>query len=132
MFVTKYLQLSFWVVIPNLFLRQADIEAFEDNPEEYIRQDMERSDADTRRRAASDLVQALSAQFEPQVVAIFSAYVSALLQEAATEPRKNWRQKDVALFLVTTLASKGNLQFSPAQITHKRANINACINQRNS
>ena len=37
-------------------------------------------DVDTRRRAASDLVQAMSTQFEKQVVAIFSSYVSALLQ----------------------------------------------------
>ena len=57
-----------------------DIEIFEDNPEEYIRKDIERSDVDTRRRAASDLVQALSSQFEKQVVAIFSSYVNALLQ----------------------------------------------------
>jgi len=95
------------IVIPNLFLREVDIEIFEDNPEEYIRKDIERSDVDTRRRAASDLVQALSTQFEKQVVAIFSAYVSTLLQESATDVKKNWRQKDVALFLVTTLASKG-------------------------
>lgn len=94
------------IVIPNLFLRDVDIEIFEDNPEEYIRKDIERSDVDTRRRAASDLVQALSTQFEKQVVAIFSSYVTALLQESATDPKKNWRQKDVALFLVTTLASR--------------------------
>lgn len=68
------------IIIPNLFLRDVDIEIFEDNPEEYIRKDIERSDVDTRRRAASDLVQALSTQFEKQVVAIFSSYVSALLQ----------------------------------------------------
>jgi exportin-2 (importin alpha re-exporter) len=37
-------------------------------------------DTDTRRRAASDLVQGLCSQFEKQVVAIFSSYVSALLQ----------------------------------------------------
>jgi len=94
------------IVIPNLFLRDVDIEIFEDNPEEYIRKDIERSDIDTRRRAASDLVQALSTQFEKQVVAIFSSYVTELLQVSATDPKKNWRQQDVALFLVTTLASK--------------------------
>jgi len=94
------------IVIPNLFLRDVDIETFEDNPEEYIRKDIERSDVDTRRRAASDLVQALSTQFEKQVVAIFSSYVSALLQEYSANPQKNWRQKDVVLFLVTTLASR--------------------------
>lgn len=94
------------IVIPNLFLRDSDIEIFEDNPEEYIRKDIERSDVDTRRRAASDLVQALSSQFEKQIVAIFSQYVSALLQEFSANPRKNWRQKDVVLYLVTTLASR--------------------------
>jgi exportin-2 (importin alpha re-exporter) len=94
------------IIIPNLFLRDIDIETFEDNPEEYIRKDIERSDVDTRRRAASDLVQALSQEFEKEVVAIFSTYVSALLQEYTTNPQKNWRQKDVALFLVTTLASR--------------------------
>ena len=94
------------IVIPNLFLRDVDIETFEDNPEEYIRKDIERSDTETRRRAASDLIQALCSQFEKQVVAIFSAYVSALLQEYGANPAKNWRQKDVVLFLVTTLASR--------------------------
>ena len=94
------------IIIPNLFLRDVDIETFEDNPEEYIRKDIERSDVDTRRRAASDLVQALSSQFEKEIVAIFSTYVSALLQEHSVNPAKNWRQKDVALFLVTTLASR--------------------------
>lgn len=95
------------IIIPNLFLRDVDIETFEDNPEEYIRKDIERSDVDTRRRAASDLVQALCSQFEKQVVAIFSSYVNALLQEYSENPQKNWRQKDVVLFLVTTLASRG-------------------------
>ena len=95
------------IVIPNLFLRDIDMEMFEDNPEEYIRKDIERADTDTRRRAASDLVQALTSQFEKEVVAIFSTYVTALLQEYSTNPKKNWRQKDVVLYLVTTLASKG-------------------------
>ena len=39
--------------------RPSDEELFEDNPEEYIRRDIEGSDVDTRRRAACDLVKAL-------------------------------------------------------------------------
>lgn len=65
------------------------------------------ADIDTRRRAASDLVQSLCCQFEKQVVAIFSSYVTVLLEQHAANPAKNWRQKDVSLFLVTTLASRG-------------------------
>ena len=34
-------------------MRECDVELFEDNPEEFIRRDLEGSDVDTRRRAAS-------------------------------------------------------------------------------
>lgn len=111
------------IIIPNLYLRDVDIETFEDNPEEYIRKDIERSDTDTRRRAASDLVQSLSSQFEQQIVAIFGAYVNALLQEYSVNPNKNWRQKDVALFLVTTLASRGQTKKHGATKTSELINI---------
>ena len=33
-------------------MRECDVELFEDNPEEFIRRDLEGSDVDTRRRAA--------------------------------------------------------------------------------
>ena len=47
------------VILPNMDFRPSDEELFEDNPEEYIRRDIEGSDVDTRRRAACDLVKAL-------------------------------------------------------------------------
>ena len=58
---------------------EADEESFEDNPEEYIRRDMEGSDVDTRRRAACDLVRALSKSFEGPVITNFSQYVDTML-----------------------------------------------------
>jgi hypothetical protein len=54
---------------------ECDEELFEDNPEEYIRRDIEGSDVDTRRRAACDLVRSLSKAFESQMTAIFAQYV---------------------------------------------------------
>lgn len=48
---------------------------FEDNPEEYIRRDIEGSDVDTRRRAACDLVKALSKEFEQITMTSFGLYV---------------------------------------------------------
>ena len=44
------------VVVPNIMFREHDEEMLEDNPLEYIRLDIEGSDASTRRRAACDLV----------------------------------------------------------------------------
>ena len=48
------------IIVPNIEMREVDAEQFEDNPEEYIRRDLEGSDVDTRRRAACDLVKGLS------------------------------------------------------------------------
>jgi len=59
------------------------------------------NDVDTRRRAAADFTRALCKQFEQQVVAIFRQYIAALLQAS------DWRQKEVSIYLVTALATKG-------------------------
>uniref|UniRef100_A0A8C5MWL8 Exportin-2 n=1 Tax=Leptobrachium leishanense TaxID=445787 RepID=A0A8C5MWL8_9ANUR len=98
------------VIIPNMEFRAADEEAFEDNSEEYIRRDLEGSDIDTRRRAACDLVRGLCKFFEVHVTNIFSGYVSSMLQEFAKNPTVNWKHKDAAIFLVTSLASKAQTQ----------------------
>jgi hypothetical protein len=52
------------VVVPNVLLRESDQELFEDNPEEYVRRDIEGSDHETRRRGATDLVNGLCRFFE--------------------------------------------------------------------
>ncbi|OWR48141.1 putative Exportin-2 [Danaus plexippus plexippus] len=54
---------------------ESDIELFEDNPEEYVRRDIEGSDVETRRRAACDLVRALATHYEDKMMAIFGQYV---------------------------------------------------------
>jgi exportin-2 (importin alpha re-exporter) len=116
------------VVIPNLKVREEDEELFESNPVEFIRRDAEGSDSDTRRRAAADLVRALTGRFESQVTELCAGYVNALLAEyaAATagggaagatssngnghgpssssaDPDGAWRAKDCALALVMAL-----------------------------
>lgn len=68
------------------------------------------SDIDTRRRAACDLVRGLCKFFEGPVTAIFSGYVNSMLAEYAKNPGQNWKHKDAAIYLVTSLASKGQTQ----------------------
>lgn len=55
------------IVIPNLRLTDDMEEMFEMNYVEYVRRDTEGSDYDTRRRAATELVKALTSQFEAEV-----------------------------------------------------------------
>eukprot|EP01113_Clastostelium_recurvatum_P047361 TRINITY_DN8430_c0_g1_i3.p1 TRINITY_DN8430_c0_g1~~TRINITY_DN8430_c0_g1_i3.p1 ORF type:complete len:991 (+),score=218.41 TRINITY_DN8430_c0_g1_i3:45-2975(+) len=92
------------IVIPCMKLRQDDLEIFEDNPQEYIRRDMEGSDGDTRRRSALELVKGLRKHFEAQVTQIFSADIGVLLQQYASNPKDNWWAKSTAIYLVTSLA----------------------------
>jgi len=94
------------VIVPNMMFRDADEELFEDNAEEYIRKDIEGSDNDTRRRAACDLVRGLCKYFEKIVTDIFSEYVNSMLQQYASNPAENWKSKDAAIYIVTSLASK--------------------------
>ncbi|XP_033645162.1 exportin-2-like isoform X2 [Asterias rubens] len=98
------------VIVPNMEFRASDEELFEFNPEEYIRRDIEGSDIDTRRRAACDLVRSLCKFFEAPVTQIFSNYVTAMLQLYASNPVNNWKSKDAAIYLVTSLASKSKTQ----------------------
>lgn len=89
------------IVIPNIELREEDFEVFEDNPVEYVRKDMEGSDADTRRRGAVELVKGLCSHYEKPVTEIFSSFVQEMLQ-----PQADWRKRDTALYVVTALSWK--------------------------
>uniref|UniRef100_A0A8C4HZ24 Exportin-2 n=1 Tax=Dicentrarchus labrax TaxID=13489 RepID=A0A8C4HZ24_DICLA len=112
------------VIVPNMEFRSADEEAFEDNSEEYIRRDLEGSDIDTRRRAACDLVRGLCKFFEGPVTAIFSGYVNSMLSEYAKNPGENWKHKDAAIYLVTSLASKAQTQKHGITQANELVNLN--------
>ncbi|KYQ88883.1 hypothetical protein DLAC_10692 [Tieghemostelium lacteum] len=94
------------IIIPNIKLRESDIELFEDEKVEYMRRDIEGSDSDTRRRASIELVKGLRKFFEEQTTQILSGDIEKLLLEYQKNPSENWLSKDSAIFLVTALAIK--------------------------
>jgi len=55
------------VVIPQIKLRESDVELFNINGLEYVRMDMEGSNAETRRKTAADFIRGLMVHFEGQV-----------------------------------------------------------------
>ena len=111
------------IVIPNLRLRDEDIELFEMNWVEWVRRDTEGGDSDTRRRAASELVRALVDKFPSQTTELFSGYVAALLGEAAAAPDAAWRAKDAAIYLVSALAVRGRTAAAGATSTNELVNL---------
>lgn len=100
------------VIIPNLTLRDSDIELFEDEPIEFIRRDLEGSDNDTRRRAATDFLRELLLRFEKLVAKVVFRFIDHYLSDYSQDPKKNWKSKDIALYLYSSIAAKGAITAS--------------------
>lgn len=100
------------VILPNVSLRTSDEEQFEDEPIEYIRRDLEGSDADTRRRAATDFLRQLLDQFEKLVTDVVGKYINHYLATFAKNPTDEWKSKDTAVYLFSAIAAKGIITVS--------------------
>ncbi|TFK31640.1 importin alpha re-exporter [Crucibulum laeve] len=101
------------VVVPNVTLREHDIEQFEDDPLEFIRLDLALSttgtDLATRRQAAADVLQALvGSGYEAETTEIVGAWINTGLTEYAANKEENWKAKDSAVYLLTALATRGS------------------------
>ncbi|KAK0534025.1 importin-alpha export receptor [Tilletia horrida] len=95
------------IILPNIALRPQDEFLFEEEPIDYIRLDMESNiDTDTRRRAASAFTRALMEQFESTITGVISTYINQYLTSYASDPAANWRSKDTAICLLTSIASR--------------------------
>jgi exportin-2 (importin alpha re-exporter) len=111
------------VILPNVSLRETDIEQFEDEPIEYIRRDLEGSDADTRRRAATDFLGKLLEKFEALVTSVVGRYITHYLQAFAKNPSQDWKSKDTAVYLFSSIATKGVIT-----ATHGVKTTNSLVN----
>ena len=56
----------------------------------------------------ADFTRALMEQFDQQITSIIGRYISAYLQQYQSDPVGNWKSKDTALFLLTSIASRGS------------------------
>ncbi|KAI1005838.1 Importin alpha re-exporter [Podosphaera aphanis] len=95
------------VIIPNISLRESDIEQFEDEPIDFIRRDLEGSDADTRRRAATDFLQKLLEKFVERVTTVVGRYITHYLNIFGQSPANEWKSKDTAIYLFSCIAITG-------------------------
>jgi exportin-2 (importin alpha re-exporter) len=95
------------VILPNLTLRDADEELLEDEPIEFIRRDLEGSDSDTRRRAATDFLRQLMSNFEKLATAVVQRYIDHYLQDYSRDRATNWKSKDTAVYLFSSIAATG-------------------------
>lgn len=67
------------IILPNISITEDDVDEYNDEPETYIRNDLEESDTDTRRRQCMKFVQSLSKKFQDEITGIIGNYVTELL-----------------------------------------------------
>lgn len=67
------------------------------------------SEAVTRRQAAADVLKALVAGgLEGETTEIVGSLIQKGLETYASNPRENWRFKDVAVYLLGAIATRGS------------------------
>ncbi|CAL1709388.1 unnamed protein product [Somion occarium] len=110
------------VVVPNIGLREHEIEQFEDDPLEYIRLDLSlpassgglglgSHDVVTRRQAAADVLRALvGSGLETETTEVAGAWIAQGLREYNENRTKedSWKAKDTAIYLLTAVATRGS------------------------
>ncbi|OLL26294.1 Importin-alpha re-exporter [Neolecta irregularis DAH-3] len=97
------------IILPNMSLRTSDEELFEEDPIEFIRRDLEGSDSDTRRRASADFIRGLMDKFESMITGIVMSYIQHYLNEFQVNPTAHWKSQDTAIYLLTSISTKGHI-----------------------
>lgn len=105
-------QITEKIILPNITLRESDLEMFEDDPIEYTRRDLEGSDVDSRRRSATEFLRALKEANETLVTGIMMNYINHYLSVYGENATENWKFKDIAIYLFCSIASKGSITAS--------------------
>ena len=111
------------IVLPNMILSTADEELFGDDYMQYVQRDSDGSEVDTRRKAASDLVRGLLEQFNAPTTQAMSQYVQNNIQNYSKDPVANWKDKDVAIFMVFSVAIISSSHLLGVTQTNDQVNI---------
>jgi hypothetical protein len=72
------------LILPNISITEDDFNEYEDDPDAYIRNDLEESDTETRRRHCMKFVQQLSKKFPDDVGSLVGNYVNTYLADYQT------------------------------------------------
>lgn len=90
------------LILPNISITEDDFNEYEDDPDAYIRNDLEESDTETRRRHCMKFVQQLSKKFPDDVGSLVGNYVNTYLADYQTNRDQHWTKKTTLLNLLIT------------------------------
>ncbi len=101
-FKVNMIQLFSILIVPNISINEDDMEEYEFEPESYVRNDLEESDTETRRRQCMKFVQSLAKRFPNEVNNMISDFVNTLLGEYSANREGEWIKKTTVLNLIIT------------------------------
>jgi hypothetical protein len=90
------------IIVPNISITEDDLEEYEFEPDTYVKNDLEESDTETRRRQCMKFVQQLSRKFSSDVVVLIDNFVNQLMSEYTVSREKEWIKKTTVLNLIIT------------------------------
>jgi len=101
-FKTNMLSLFDLLILPVISITEDDIDEYENEPETYVKNDLEESDTETRRRQCMKFVQSLARRFPNEVNGIIESYVNNLLADYQENRNNQWMKKTTVLNLIIT------------------------------
>ena len=90
------------LILPNIAITSEDQDEYEDDADAYIRNDLEESDVETRRRHCMKFVQQLSKKYPNEVGELIGNYVNSYLAEYQNNRANEWAKKTTLLNLLIT------------------------------
>ncbi|PVU91567.1 hypothetical protein BB561_004340 [Smittium simulii] len=98
------------IVLRNIELSESDQELFEDDPIMYVRRELEGSEVETRRNAAAGLVHGLLQYFGSETTQTMLHFIMNMLDQYSKNPTENWKAKDAAQFMVTSISAVASVK----------------------
>lgn len=96
------------IIIPNMKIRESDLEIFEDEPMEFIKRDSEGgNELSNRHSSAVALIHGLMEFHGAEMTQILCGTVTSSLAEYSTQPLKNWKSKLLATQLFSAVGARG-------------------------
>ena len=96
------------IIIPNMKIRESDLEIFEDEPMEFIKRDSEGGhDLSHRHGSAVNLIHGLMEFHSTEMTQILCETVNKCLTEYSASPSKNWKSKLLATQIFSAVGARG-------------------------
>ncbi|PVV00396.1 hypothetical protein BB560_005227 [Smittium megazygosporum] len=111
------------IVLKNIELSTTEEELFEDEPINYVRRELEGTEAETRRNAASNLVHGLLYHFGQATTQAMLGFIMAKLDHYSQNPSANWKSKDTAQFMVTSISAVASVKSLGVTQTNQLVNL---------